>query len=266
MGRLKGLVRVEPGETDIRLFNEQGRLEAALLCAVGSESTASLVVAGACSCAYGLEVESQYIDRPARPPEDTDVQPHPCAPDRRARGRGRCADSSGRSGRFASAIRLDPLGQHGSDAASNGLENSRLRTERRMQSQSRQRRATVPSPAPTAPRSSSCASPPRDSRECTRSGDSVHEGEPRAAANLASIHKAHVRGWIDTGFGRQLLRSRLETTPAAGRRVYGGEGGIRTHDPLAGTPVFKSQGTLTRATHPHANAYFSRIPGQSHSL
>jgi hypothetical protein len=44
-----------------------------------------------------------------------------------------------------------------------------------------------------------------------------------------------------------------------GARRRGGEGGIRTHDPLTGTPVFKSQGTLIRATHSRANAFFSRM-------
>jgi hypothetical protein len=43
----------------------------------------------------------------------------------------------------------------------------------------------------------------------------------------------------------------------------GGEGGIRTLDPLAGTPVFKSQDTLTRATYPHANALFYRMRGST---
>jgi len=86
-----------------------------------------------------------------------------CSSDRRFLRPGRFgggAGSSGRSVRFASAIRLDALDQHGSDAASNGLENSRSRTERRTRSQSRQWRATAPSAAPTAPRSSPCASPP----------------------------------------------------------------------------------------------------------
>jgi len=89
------------------------------------------------------------------------------------RGRARCAGTSGRSVRFASAIRLDPLDQHGSDASSNGSENSRSRTERRTPPQSRRWRATVPSAAPTAPGSSPCASPPCNSPECTRSGDSA---------------------------------------------------------------------------------------------
>ena len=47
IGRLLGPVRVEPTDTEIRLYNEQGRLEAALLRAVGSDTTASFVVAGA---------------------------------------------------------------------------------------------------------------------------------------------------------------------------------------------------------------------------
>ena len=34
-------IKVEPAETDIRLYNEQGRLEAAWLRAVGSAPTAS---------------------------------------------------------------------------------------------------------------------------------------------------------------------------------------------------------------------------------
>ena len=41
--------------------------------------------------------------------------------------------------------------------------------------------------------------------------------------------------------------------------LNGGEGEIRTHDPLTGTPVFKPQGTLTREAHSHTNAYFPRI-------
>ena len=47
LGRLVGPVKVEPADTEIRLYNAQGRLEAALLRAVGSGSTASFVVAGA---------------------------------------------------------------------------------------------------------------------------------------------------------------------------------------------------------------------------
>ena len=46
LGRLIGPVRVEPSETEIRLYNEQGRLEAALLRAVGSDSTASFCGSG----------------------------------------------------------------------------------------------------------------------------------------------------------------------------------------------------------------------------
>lgn len=67
-----------------------------------------------------------------------------------------------RLGSFVSPIRLDQLDQHGSDAASDGLVNSRLRTGRRTLSQSRQWRATVPSTAPTALGSSPCACPPCD--------------------------------------------------------------------------------------------------------
>lgn len=46
LGRLIGPVKVEPCDTEIRLYNEQGRLEAALLRAVGSESTASYCGSG----------------------------------------------------------------------------------------------------------------------------------------------------------------------------------------------------------------------------
>ena len=114
------------------------------------------------------------------------------------RGRGRCADSSGRSVRFASAMRLDPLDQRGSDAASDGLENSRSHIERRTQSQSRQWRATVPSAAPIAPKSSPCASPPRDSRECTRSGDSVHEGRPQRSPISRTVRRRACSGGFVT--------------------------------------------------------------------
>ncbi len=46
LGWLIGPVRVERNETEIRLYNEQGRLEAALLRAVGSDSTASFCGSG----------------------------------------------------------------------------------------------------------------------------------------------------------------------------------------------------------------------------
>ena len=46
LGRLLGPVRVEPSDTEIRLYNEQGRLEAALLRAVGSDTTASFCGSG----------------------------------------------------------------------------------------------------------------------------------------------------------------------------------------------------------------------------
>jgi hypothetical protein len=46
LGRFLGPVRVEPSDTEIRLYNEQGRLEAALLRAVGSDSTASFCGSG----------------------------------------------------------------------------------------------------------------------------------------------------------------------------------------------------------------------------
>jgi len=36
--------------------------------------------------------------------------------------------------------------------------------------------------------------------------------------------------------------------------MIGGEGGIRTLGPLAGTPVFKSQDPHIRATHAHVSA------------
>ena len=46
LGRVLGPVRVEPSETEIRLYNEQGRLDAALLRAVGSDTTASFCGSG----------------------------------------------------------------------------------------------------------------------------------------------------------------------------------------------------------------------------
>ena len=47
LGRLIGPIKVEPAETDIKLYTEQGRLEAALLRAVGSEPRASYRGSGA---------------------------------------------------------------------------------------------------------------------------------------------------------------------------------------------------------------------------
>ena len=46
LGRLLGPVRIEPNDTEIRLYNEQGRLEAALSRAVGSDTTASFCGSG----------------------------------------------------------------------------------------------------------------------------------------------------------------------------------------------------------------------------
>jgi hypothetical protein len=46
LGRLIGPVKIEASATEIRFYNEQGRLEAALLRAVGSESTASFCGSG----------------------------------------------------------------------------------------------------------------------------------------------------------------------------------------------------------------------------
>ena len=44
-----------------------------------------------------------------------------------------------------------------------------------------------------------------------------------------------------------------------GPMTIGGEGGIRTLGPLAGTPVFKSQDPHIRATHAHANTDLPRM-------
>ena len=56
--RLLGPVRVEPSDTEIRLYNEQGRLEAALLRAVGSDTTASF-----CGSGGLLPIQAIPLDR-----------------------------------------------------------------------------------------------------------------------------------------------------------------------------------------------------------
>ena len=75
-------------------------------------------------------------------------------------------------------------------------------------------------------------------------------GTAEAIADLANSQKARLSGSIRTQVRRQPLRSPCETTLLARRFVCGGEGGIRTHDPLTGTPVFKTGAFNRSATSP----------------
>ena len=58
--------------------------------------------------------------------------------------------------------------------------------------------------------------------------------------------------WISQGKGSLRLRM-----PQKGptNDFIGGEGGIRTHDPLAGTPVFKTGAFNRSATSPSGNPF-----------
>ena len=51
-----------------------------------------------------------------------------------------------------------------------------------------------------------------------------------------------------------------------GPMTIGGEGGIRTLGQLSLTPVFKSQDSLSRATHAHADTDFPRMAPKRLSL
>ena len=50
-----------------------------------------------------------------------------------------------------------------------------------------------------------------------------------------------------------------ENAPCGAFSIAGGEGGIRTHDPREGTPVFKSQDPHIRVTYAHVSYWNCRV-------